>query len=448
MPEKPLHIGFLTNEYIIPPNKLAGGLATYIQKVGRELVSRGHHVSVFYLSERNYEWEDQGVKIYEVDIRGGGIKFLGIRLLLERFFTPIIVLANISDWSNRLAKKVWQVNAITPLDIAQVPSWECPGIALIRNGVFPLVCRISSIWALYRNAQGLKNSLSTAIYKWYEIYQVEQSDGVYSPSHLTAWYLSQLSSIQPRIINTPFPGIVEGLDDSFYLDNLSGKKYLLYFGTLKRLKGIQVVSRAISHILSDFPDIHFVFIGETAMADNDCTFAEQVFIENDSFHTNIHYYPSLPKELLFPVVKNAYGILIPSLFENYSNACLEAQQFGRIVIGTRGTSLQEVIEDDETGFLVERNNVESLVEGIRRLLLLSPQQKREMESKIHDHVESMLSQDRVGELISYYREVIRAFEPNRKKNKNSLLNLLLFDDPETSFCGLILNRLAKNRRSR
>ena len=59
------HVGFLTSEYIISPTHLDGGLATYVQKAGRGLVQRGHRVSVFCLSDRNYDWMDEGVHVYE-----------------------------------------------------------------------------------------------------------------------------------------------------------------------------------------------------------------------------------------------------------------------------------------------------------------------------------------------------------------------------------------------
>jgi glycosyltransferase involved in cell wall biosynthesis len=53
------------------------------------------------------------------------------------------------------------------------------------------------------------------------------------------------------------------------------------------------------------------------------------------------------------MIRFAELVILPSLFENLSNAGLEAMALGWPVIGTYGTSFEEIIEDGINGFLVE-----------------------------------------------------------------------------------------------
>lgn len=421
MVEQKLHIGFLTNEYIIPPDKLDGGLATYIQKVGRELVRRGHLVSVFCLSERDYHWIDEGVDIYEVDSSDDFPQFS-----LRRIFKPVKGIEKIFLDSDRLAKAVWNLHKTQPIDILQASSYKSIGIAMCQNGVIPLVNRISSLTSLIRNAYGEENHISHALTDWCEIYQAEHTDGVISPSELMAKYYALLSGATPKVIRTPFSKSDIVLDQSFYHQNLANMKYMLYFGTLCRHKGVDILLKTIPDILKDYPDLHFVLIGRTLPKTIYLSQIEKLKNEFPVCRQNIHYFPSLNKSQLFPVIENSLCVIMPSRIDNYPNTCLEAQQFGKIVIGSKDSSLEEMIVDGQTGLLVE-SDPESLELGIRRFLSSSPGEIRRMENLIQAHVHNILSEDRVGNLINYYKYIIQGFTPNNNTELIDWHNLFLID---------------------
>jgi glycosyltransferase involved in cell wall biosynthesis len=46
-------------------------------------------------------------------------------------------------------------------------------------------------------------------------------------------------------------------------------------------------------------------------------------------------------------------VVTPSRVDNCPNTCLEAQALGKIVIGTRQSSLEELVDHGVTGFLAE-----------------------------------------------------------------------------------------------
>jgi glycosyltransferase involved in cell wall biosynthesis len=424
MKQESLHIGFQTNEYIIPPDKLDGGLASYIQKASRGLVKRGHRISVFCLSDRNYDWIDEGVHVFEVLAEPRKIS-----QVLRSISLPTAEIEKIFLNSSKLAKKLLEVNLKEPLDVIQAASYQAVGIAMCNNGSIPLITRASSLAAINRNAGVDKsaNTLSAALTDWCEIYQAENSDRTFAPSALMAKYYSLFSKADPLILRSPVDVYNENQDESFYGQNLKGMKYLLFFGTLNRLKGMEIISKSAGGLIEEYPDLHFVFIGRTHFAENNQSYADKIIQDNERWRKNLHYFPSLPKQKLYPVIRHAYGVLIPSLTDNYPNSCLEALQFGKIVIGTHESSLDEMIVDGETGILVKKDDVEGLQAGIRKLLALSADQKSEMEGKIIKTFDEIISEDRIGQLIDLYNDTILNYNPHKNEDQFNFESLLIRD---------------------
>lgn len=399
-----MHIAFLTNEYIIPPDKLDGGLATYLQKVSYRLTEIGHKVSVFCLSNRNIYWIDKGVNIYEVDSNN---KAPGSPLSkVTPFASEFEQIINISKL---LEKKVGEIHNDSPIDVIQIPSYLATGITLCNNGKIPVVCRISSFTPLLRNIYGQPNTLNTALTDWCQIHAAEAADGVFAPSNLMASYYSKFSSSKPVVIKTPPGRVISEMDDSVYLESMKEKKYLLFFGTLNINKGLLLISAVITKVLVDYPDLYFVFIGRIDKTQTGVSLLDFLRENNNTVQSRIIHLPSLPKSQLFPIIKNALGVLMPSLVENYPNACLEAQAFGKIVIGSRESSLDEMIIDGEIGLLVDNNNSESLEVGIRRLLNMTTAQQLNMENNILELAQRRSEDDCVGNLVQFYESVIDNF---------------------------------------
>jgi glycosyltransferase involved in cell wall biosynthesis len=410
MQPKRLYVGFLTGEYIIPPDKLEGGLATYVQKTARGLAAKGHDVSVFCLSDRNADWIDQGVQVHEVRAEPFWRLWGPFR-----FFQPVREAWRTFENSSRLAARLLQIHNERPLDVIQAASYQSVGIALCHNGRIPLITRISSSSPLYRRADGKTGSPLAVLTDWCETYQVGHSDRSYAPSQLMVACFSSSGRTNPQLLRTPVDVYAGELDPSFYNEHLKGLKYLLFFGTLNQMKGVKVLSRAIRPLLQEHADLHVVFIGRAATASARRTYAEYVQEENAAAGGRVLCFPLLPKSELYPAIRNAHGVVLPSIIDNYPNTCLEAMQFGRIVVGTQGSSIDEMIVDGQTGFLVRPNDVGSLQAGIRRLLILSPSAHQEMEKRVEGAFAVIESEDRLGQLLDFYREAIEDYAAPREQ---------------------------------
>ena len=71
---------------------------------------------------------------------------------------------------------------------------------------------------------------------------------------------------------------------------------------------------------------------------------------------------------LLPVVRKALAILLPSRLDNLPSTCIEAMAEGKTVIGTRGTSFEQLIEDGENGLLCGIDDPVGLRAAIDRVL--------------------------------------------------------------------------------
>ncbi|MFO8008304.1 MAG: glycosyltransferase family 4 protein [Candidatus Brocadiia bacterium] len=419
-----MHVAFLTPEYPTP-QRPHGGLANYIRKVGRQLVGRGHEVSVLVLAESDGERSDAGVRIVEVsrdrldgDLRTGRA---GLGHTWRAGLWPLGRLAS----SHRMARALWALHRRQPVDILQTSTWAAPGYALVGNGRVPVVCRLSSLQSLLREGTDATHDVRQYASEWFETWQVLAAEGVFSPSELLADYLLRREGIEARVIRTPFPDPPASRDASFYEDNLAGMDYLLYVGNINATKGADLLADALPPVFRQHNELRCVLIGpDYAMpGDRRGTIVEHIRRSCQDFADHVLHFPPVEKDKLWPVMENALALLMPSRMDNYPNACLEAQMLGVPVVGTYESSLDEMITDGRTGFLARNGDAGDLAVAMRRLLQLSPDQKAQMRRQILQSVEEARGRDRVGQLVGFYEETIAGFSPRPEGARTELMEL-------------------------
>ena len=394
-----MRIGFVTPEYVLP-DRWDGGLANYLRKVGVSLAARGHAPAVFVLSQRDAQWQDGQITIYEVkkvEIQGRA-KFRGFHRVLAQYLN-----------ARRLATAVWRIHRAKPLDIVQASSYMAPGYKLLGNDRIPIVCRVSSYTPMLRSAFGTQRNSAAYLSDWLEIRQVLDADASFAPSRFVANTYERVEGFQPKVIRSPLSLPNVELDPSFYHAHLDDKAYLLFFGTLSRIKGVDLLAKVIPKIVRWHTALSIVFIGRDDGLPGGQKMFDYISAECHSFAHKLHYWPPLPKDQLYPIIANAIGIVMPSRVDNYPNACLEAQSLGVPVVGTDSSSLEEMIVDGETGFLATNGDSKSLCEEIERLLDLSAAQSEQMRKKILAANQAIRREDRVGQLTVFYQETIDSF---------------------------------------
>ncbi len=104
---------------------------------------------------------------------------------------------------------------------------------------------------------------------------------------------------------------------------------------------------------------------------------------NASNGDRLLFLPRMSQAELVPFIKAARLVVLPSLWENLANTCLEAMQPGRPVMGTWGCGFEQVIEDGISGFLVKPGDAANLAERMKEVLADSPLLERVGAGALH-----------------------------------------------------------------
>jgi glycosyltransferase involved in cell wall biosynthesis len=140
----------------------------------------------------------------------------------------------------------------------------------------------------------------------------------------------------------------------------------LTIGIVSRLsheKGIDLLLRAMPKILSVFPDIRLLIVGDGARKQD----LQNLAIELQCDHA-ITWAGLQPKEALESYYAQMDIVAIPSRFEGFGLTAIEAMSYSIPVVASRVDGLMEVIEDGKSGILVDTENPSTLADSIITLL--------------------------------------------------------------------------------
>jgi glycosyltransferase involved in cell wall biosynthesis len=187
------------------------------------------------------------------------------------------------------------------------------------------------------------------------------------------------------------PVIPNGVDTSqFTASNRDwSSPHILSVGRVVYQKGFDLGMRALSQ-LKDFKWT-WTIAGDGPQMATLKTMAEEY-----SINDRIHFAGWLSSEKLKEQYAAANVFLFPSRHEGMPNAVLEAMASGLPVVATKIAGNEELVVDGETGRLVPTEDVESLQESLKPLLV-DAQMREQMGCAARQRVESAFSWNRVAE---------------------------------------------------
>lgn len=362
METAPLRIAFATPEYVTE-RYFYGGLAQYTHRVAKALAGRGHDVHVVTLSDiDDAEFEHEGVRVHRV--RGGRLLARFNGLTRHR----LGVTARHLDLSFKVHRALRRLHAQQPFQLFQFPNYSlCGLVSMLRRLGVPHVLRASSYQTELHERMGVKPSPDSHAVELLEALQFRLSRHVHAPSHTLQRTLRERTGVNGvRVIRSPFYVETGELDDSVYRRLFDGKQYLLFFGCFQLHKGFHTLADALPRFLERFPGAHAALVGRDAPTALAPSVADYARARCGAAAGRLVVADSLPHAQLYPVIAGARLVVLPSLVDNLPNACLEAFGLGRPVVGTAGTSLDELIKEGETGFLVPPGDACALADALAR----------------------------------------------------------------------------------
>jgi len=404
MPEA-LRIAFATPEYVTEDH-FDGGLANYINRIAKLLVDLGHDVHVVTLSPKNEDHFDrEGVMVHRVMLKP---VWHTVNRLTRYSLTTTLHWLN---FSTQAFRKLKQLHRQHPFHLIQYPNYSFCGLFSIPFLRAAHVVRASSYQPALNDAVGVERNLDSAMTEHLEALQYKLTRNVFAPSSAMQKTLAMKTNVRDaRVIRTPFYVETREWDNTVYEQFLKGKKYALYFGRFQLHKGFHTLAQALPRFLSECPNAHVACVGrdmETSLASSMAAFARA---QCNSSAERLLIMENLPHSQLYPVIAGAHLVVLPSLIDNLPNACLEAMGLGKVVIGTLGTSFEELIVDGVNGFLVPPDNPQALAE--KMIAAWTDERLPEMSAAAKQQVLEFAPEKTVPTLLSYYSEVLSKNDRN------------------------------------
>jgi glycogen(starch) synthase len=395
-----LRVALLTPEFITESN-FDGGLANYLYRAARTLVLLGHEPHVLVASDRDETIDLDGIAVHRVCVRSRLIDGIARRLL--RSYLPIVSI----PWQSwRLNRRLRRLHRDIGVDVAQYSSYGAT--ALFRLGSIPAVVRLSSLESLWGRAYERTGPMRgpNFLTAQLEMLSLRRATCLISPSRLVADEAERVVDRKVSVVESPMLPSAMEFDDSIYREHLAGKRYGLFFGTVGLLKGVKTLAEVLPELFEWDKELDFVFVGKQG------NFAGRPMLEYvrervDPNQGRVIHLERLPHEELYPIIDGASVVVLPSRIDNFPNACLEAMARGKLVVGTRGASFDQLIEDGVSGFLCEIDDRESLLEAVKRALTHS--EPDEIGARAKARI-AQLHPDIVG------RELVRIYQAARKSN--------------------------------
>ena len=376
-----MKILFLSDDF--PPQSFGGaGISTYDLACGMK--KAGHEVFVITTcrkKEEAGESEYQGLKIFKIasDYPAKWRAYVSLynapavrklEDILKRV-KPNIVHANnihhyLSYHSLKIAKKYAKV-VITFRDVMSFSFGKLMTERYLKN------LDAHTTWLDHlKQAKKRWNPFRNLIIKYYLGY----TDKKFAVSHALKKALEQNGIANAEVIHT-------GLDLLEYPEsfNWQHKKIILFAGRLSEAKGAKAVEKAMQIIKKEMPDVSLLTAG-----------ANGKWLDRDE-------------------MKNAYAssdiVLVPSTcFDSLPRMVLEASASGRPVISSPYGGAQEVIDNGQTGYIVNPFKVEEMAEKIIDLLK-NPEKVEKFGKAGYERVKTKFNLDeKVSQVLSCYHDLL------------------------------------------
>lgn len=402
-----MRIAFIS--YEAPPDTLIGGIGTYVGQASETLASRGHEVEVFTASPRAARTLDNG--------------FLTHCLPCSLAFEDRLKFPRLAG--EAFAKR----HAEKPFDVLEGPEFLAEAaVAKKLVSEIPLVIKLHMAMTLIHRLnhpantgwQKSKNRIKASLqlvlklkrwrefdYPRLELPHLLEADVISAPCRAIADVTAQMWRLDStRMLEVPYPFVPPAKLLEIPVETET--RTVGFIGRLEQRKGVVDMARAIPMILQAFPETKFIFAGRSIESPVSGVgmreYLEQML---KPVKGHVRFLGPVEPQRMDEVFRQMDIVALPSLWENFPNACLEAMAAGRGVVGSSAGGMAQQLDEGKAGLLIPPENPRAIADAVCRFLA-EPKLRQEFGRKARARVLSEYAPDHIGKLMEQsYEEAIR-----------------------------------------
>ena len=375
-----------------------GGIASYLDALVPELTKFGHEVHLIVKGRvDNTRQLDDKTVLHE--FRGGNLHWYLSKLPLigKHLALPIREL----EWSLGFYRTLESIKKKYQFDLIESSETGNLLTALFEKKI-PLVIRLhGSTYSFEKSTKGAA-SFGARLDRILQRYSFKRAKGITSPSEFQKRLFENehIGTVNIEVIPNPV-----SMEDSpgFQLPNNSPKT-IFYAGRIADVKGIWPLLKAFTQVAEMFSNVRLIMAGAPHVSIP--TKAIERFIDEHNIRNKVELPGYIQKDKIKEYYKMCSVYVVPSYYETFCISAIEAMIYGKPVIASKYTALEEIVEDGKTGLLVPRGDDRSLADALVKLLTDDELAKRMgeagREKVLKEYQPSFIAQG----TLKFYEEVL------------------------------------------
>ena len=442
---KPLRICLVSKEY---PPEGKGGIGTYTRLLAHGLAQKEHDVTVLTaVKGNNGSAFNQENSAHALPEQASDVKSLNVPLMAAQDPSSLTVFRvensrfPLPEFAKRRPRGLWDElergkavdraiqcleRTAGPFDVIEMPNTGPEAFFYSLHPSAAFVIRLSTPMALTNHLKDRPSKrLGFRLHCLLEKQTVRRADAYIAHSsfiavHCAGLYRIPFDGIRVVPLGTPLAPLLPPQKKKS-----ARVVRILYVGRLQKRKGIQHLLLAIQIVAEKMPNVEFLIAGLDA---GDAPSLPGAPAREKTKATYKRYFASIATQRaqdatiflghveerdLAQLYSGCDILVAPSQFESFGLMYAEAMAHAKPVVAFHTGAAPEVVAHNETGLLVEPNNVSELARALIELAE-DPQRRQDMGLKGYQRIRAEFSVERmVSATEAQYRQVIE--ERNRAR---------------------------------
>jgi glycosyltransferase involved in cell wall biosynthesis len=354
-----LHIAFYSSAW--PETAFPGGIIRYVAFQHRELIARGHKVSIV-----TGKIDDTGT---EASVRV--VTLSPFEKLFRRFYSKIDPAHAVFAFGNSVAKAFRALHKACPIDVIEIEESFGWSQRIQSKLDVPVVLRLHGPIFLAELEENKSGAFLQARIK-NEGIAIKAAEAITAPSFCALDETLKFYNARPAIsahIRNPM-----SLPHETPLWDLDGcsKDTVLFVGRFDQIKGGDVVLHAFKKLLETQPNLKLLFVGSDVgipSKSGRIHFSDYVTsIFPESQRRQICYFGVKPQAEICEMRAKSVVTLVASVWESCAYTALEAMIQRCPLVAINNGGVGEQVEDSSTGLLANPDNLDHFCSQIGKIL--------------------------------------------------------------------------------